>query len=97
MITDYFIICTCDNHPHTKAVLDNIEKELKTRNERTLGVEGLTGGQWVLMDYNDVIVHIFDEETRKYYDLESLWIDAPRLDVDTFAEQGEFIDLKVVE
>ena len=64
-----------------RAIADSIVQTLKARNEAPLAVEGLADGNWVLIDCNDAIVHVFDPETRIQYDLESLWRDAPRLDL----------------
>jgi len=85
--TDYFFICTGDNTPQIKAIVEHIEGQLKNHRERPLGIEGLTQGRWVLMDYNDVLVHVFDEETRMFYNLEKLWIDAPRIKVESLSNQ----------
>ncbi len=53
--------------------------------EKPLGEEGLKAGRWVLLDYGDIVVHVFHEPVREYYDIERLWIDAPRLDIDSDA------------
>ncbi len=65
-----------------RAITDNIEMQMDRRGITPHRIEGYTLGQWVLMDYGDVIVHVFDEEKRRYYDLERLWIDAPRVGVE---------------
>lgn len=65
-----------------KAIVEHIEEYLAGENVKPMGVEGRGHGRWVLMDYNDVVVHVFDEETRRYYELDKLWLDAPRVPVD---------------
>jgi len=63
---------------HTMA--DEIERLMEEHGEYKLGIEGYEESRWVLIDYGDFVVHLFDEETRRYYDLEGLWGDAPRVD-----------------
>jgi len=64
------------------AIADAILDEMKKNGHRPLGVEGVGSGQWVLVDFGDVVVHIFHHPLRQHYDLESLWIDAPRIELD---------------
>ena len=78
---DTFVILTGRSDRQVRAIADSILQTLKARNETPLAVEGLADGNWVLIDCNDAIVHVFDPETRIQYDLESLWRDAPRLDL----------------
>jgi len=78
-ITDYFVICSGESTTQVKAITEEIEERFRAEGVKPLGIEGLSHGRWVLMDYNDVIVHIFEEETRKFYELEKLWIDAERI------------------
>ncbi len=85
--TDYFFICTGDSPPQIKAIVENIEVQLKKHGERPLGIEGSAHRHWVLMDYNDVIVHVFDGETRMLYNLEKLWIDVPRVNVESLSNR----------
>jgi len=79
-IADYFLICSGKSDRQVQAIAQEIEKVLKKRGIRPLGQEGIPEGKWILMDYEDVIVHIFLEPVRKFYDLEGLWIDASRID-----------------
>ena len=79
--TDYFLICSGKSDRQVQAIAQAIEEALKKRGIRPLGQEGTLGGKWVLMDYEDVVVHIFLEPVRKFYDLEGLWVDAPRIDL----------------
>ncbi len=74
-ITDYFIICSADTEIQVKAICDTLREELSIKPWRTEGYEHL---RWVLLDYVDVVVHIFRTTERHYYNLESLWADAPR-------------------
>ncbi len=70
---DYFVICNGKSGRQVQGIADNIERGLKEMGIRPLGVEGLREGQWVLMDYGDVIVHLFDARTRDYSKLERIW------------------------
>ena len=78
----FFIICHGTNTRQVAAIADAIRTDVKSElGELPLGLEGLRTGRWVLVDYGEVVVHIFDEHQRTFYDLESLWVDAPRLPV----------------
>ncbi len=80
--TDYFVICSGRTERQTKAIHDAIYEGLKSTHGRLpQRVEGLPGARWILMDYLDVIVHVFVPETREYYRLEQLWGEAPALAV----------------
>jgi ribosome-associated protein len=80
--TDYFVICTGRTERQTKAIHDAIYEGLKSAHGRLPErVEGLPGARWILMDYLDVIVHVFVPDTREYYRLEQLWGEAPALAV----------------
>jgi len=76
-IADFFVIATVDSERQAKAVLDDIEKELKPHRKNPMSVDAESGSGWVLLDYGDVIVHIFNPITRDFYDLEDLWSNAP--------------------
>ena len=79
---DYFVICTGRSDRQTKAIHDAIHQGMKTDHSLLPGrVEGLTEARWILIDYLDVVVHIFTPETREYYRLEQLWGEAPSLAV----------------
>jgi ribosome-associated protein len=78
-ITDYFVICSAINERQLHAIADDIDKEMKKVSVKKLGMEGYREGKWVLIDYGDFIVHIFEKEIRSYYDLELLWGDAPKV------------------
>ncbi len=81
-ITDYFVIGTGMNPRHLKTVTDHIERFLKDHGRRSCGLEGYREGKWILLDLGDVVVHLFLAESRKFYDLEILWGDSPRLEID---------------
>lgn len=74
---DYFIICSADSDVQVKAIADEIEKSLKDEGIKCWHKEGYTALKWVLLDYVDVVVHIFKKESRLFYNLEKLWGDAP--------------------
>jgi ribosome-associated protein len=75
-MADYFVICSGDSDTHTRALSDYIIEELKKIKEKYLHCEGYESGHWILVDYGNVIIHLFDDETRHYYELERLWGDA---------------------
>jgi ribosome-associated protein len=75
-VTDFFVIITADSERKAKAISEHIVDELKEEGERAMHVEGLDSLHWILIDYFDVVVHIFQPDERRFYDLESLWSDA---------------------
>ena len=75
-ITDFFVICTAEVELHARAVADHIIESLKKRGIKPWHNEGYQNSRWILLDYVDVVVHIFLEETREFYGLEGLWGDA---------------------
>jgi ribosome-associated protein len=80
-ITDVFVITSGTNVRQVRTIVDEIEKSLKERTSAApRSVEGRDDASWVLLDYGDVVVHVFLAETRAYYDLDRLWADAPRVD-----------------
>ena len=87
-ITDYFVIASGRNPRHVKAASDELLKELRAAGTLRRGREGYKEGRWVLLDLNDVIVHLFLGESREHYDLEHLWGDCPVLDWQEGAAQG---------
>jgi ribosome-associated protein len=78
---DYFLICSGRSSRQVQGIADRLEEALREKGIRPLGIEGRREGHWVLMDYGDVIVHIFYEPTRSVYDLESLWSEAKLVDL----------------
>ncbi len=87
--TDYFLILSGKSDRQVQAIAQGIEETLKKRGVRPLGLEGTNEGKWILMDYEDVVVHIFLDPVRKFYDLEGLWIDAQRIDLPKGEDFGE--------
>ena len=79
---DYILIVSARSDRQVGAVYDSIQTSLKAAGHRPLGSEGQDSGQWALIDFGEVIVHVFHHPTREFYDLESLWVDAPRVDID---------------
>lgn len=79
--TDYMLICSGTTDRQVKAVADSIQEYLRKENIRPLGVEGEANSLWILLDYDDVVISVFQEETRAFYGLENLW-DAPRMEID---------------
>jgi ribosome-associated protein len=77
--TDYLVIGSGTSDRQLEAIAEGIDKELKSMGHRLVGSEGQRGGRWVLLDFGDVVVHIFHHEDRAHYDLEGLWADAPRV------------------
>jgi len=76
-VTDYFLVCSGKSTPHLRTIIDAIRTELKADGVRPLHAEGRPESGWVLLDYGDVLMHVFLEDTRAYYALERLWGDAP--------------------
>ncbi len=79
-ITEVFVIVTGTSRPHVQTLTEEVEKRLKELGRRPLREEGRREGEWVLIDYGDFIVHIFQPEQREFYGLERLWGDAPRIE-----------------
>jgi ribosome-associated protein len=80
VITDYFVICSASSNRQVKTVIEAIEDSIRELGEKPIRREGEDDAGWWLLDYVDVVVHVFGEEERAYYDLERLWRDAPRLE-----------------
>jgi ribosome-associated protein len=77
-IADFFVIASGSSERHVKTIADGVEQAMKERGLPPASTEGYDEGRWVIIDYGDVIVHVFLEELRELYDLESLWIEAKR-------------------
>ncbi len=80
VIADYFVICSGESTTQVKAIAEFVEQECALVGIRPLGREGINFGHWILLDYGDVIIHIFEKETREYYSLEKLWMDAKSIE-----------------
>ena len=82
ILADYFIIASATNTTHVKALADELEYELKEKYGRSpKQIEGYDSRNWIILDYQDVVIHIFFEETRNYYNLEKLWSDGVHVDL----------------
>ncbi|MEX0718862.1 MAG: ribosome silencing factor [Planctomycetaceae bacterium] len=79
-IVDYFVLSTATSRRQMLAIVDDADQALKVRGEKRLGREGLDGDSWILLDYGDIVLHVFSEDSRAAYDLERLWADAKRID-----------------
>ena len=84
-VADAFIICSGRSNRQVKAIAEHVQVDLKKQGIKPLSVEGKTDGHWILMDYGHVIIHVFYQPTREFYDLESLWIDAKRIETKSLA------------
>ena len=80
-LADYFVICTATSTTQIKAMSDACEEAMEKNGEQVHHIEGHRGGTWILLDFSSVVVHIFNEEARAFYDLERLWVDATPVDL----------------
>ena len=80
-LADYFLVCTGTSNTHVKTLCDYAEYTLEQLGEQMLSREGHRGNSWELLDYGSIVVHVFTEEARKFYDLERLWADAETVDI----------------
>lgn len=78
-IADYFVVCSTASERQARAIADDLRVSAKAHGVRELGVEGINDGRWILQDLGDVIVHIFHESQREFYDIEGLWADAKQV------------------
>jgi len=79
--TDFLVISTGQSDRQLETISEGVEKELKDQGHRKVGSEGERGGRWVLLDFGDVVVHVFHQDERAHYDLEGLWADVPRIEI----------------
>lgn len=79
VVADYFIIASADNVRQAEALCDNVDEVLGRAGYQCRQIEGKASGNWILMDYNDVIIHIFDKENRLFYDIERIWKDGRKI------------------
>ena len=89
VIADYFVIASASNQNQVQAMVDNADEMLDRAGYEAKQIEGTRNSSWVLMDYGDMIIHIFDEENRLFYDLERIWRDGKILDAQEFLAEGE--------
>lgn len=85
----YFILCTGDSSRQMQAIADEVEQRLRACGIRPSHVEGYRNAEWILMDYLDLVVHIFSKSARAYYDLERLWRDGEKLDINSLLKETE--------
>ena len=81
-ICDYFIITSAASSRQVKLIADEIQDELLKENIELLNKEGYNSGRWILLDYGDIVIHIFHEEDRKFYNIEGIWKDAGKIHID---------------
>ncbi len=87
--TDYFVIMSGRSTRHVQGLAEAIDSELNAKRINSKHSEGLREGLWVLLDFGDVVVHVFYHENRRFYDLEGLWHDAPRIDVEALVAEPD--------
>ena len=87
-LADYFIICTGTSNTHVRTLCDSVEFTLEQLGETMLGREGHRGNSWELLDYGTIVIHVFTEEARAFYDLERLWADAQQIDLKDIGIEG---------
>jgi ribosome-associated protein len=78
---DTFIVCSGRSHRQVSAIAESVQQDLKAKGIKPLGIEGIREGHWVLLDYGDVLIHVFYEPVRIFFDLEGLWSDAKRVEL----------------
>ena len=78
-IADYFIVCSTNNERQARAITDDLRVSMKALGLRELGVEGINDARWILQDFGDLVIHIFHESQREFYDIEGLWADARKV------------------
>ncbi len=88
-LADYFVICNGTSTTQVRALADAVEEILDKAGEQPHHIEGHRGGQWTLMDYSSVVIHIFTEEGREFYSLERLWSDAEQVDITPLLKASE--------
>ena len=88
-LADYFVIATATSSTQIKAMSDACEEAMEKNGESAHHIEGHRGGTWLLLDFSSVVVHVFTDETRKFYDLERLWGDAENVDISAYLNNEE--------
>jgi ribosome-associated protein len=78
-ISDYFVICSTSNERQARAIAEDLRLKMREMGKPELGVEGLQDGRWVLQDFADIVLHVFHESQREFYDIEGLWADAKQV------------------
>lgn len=83
VVADYFIIATGTSTTHVQSLSENLEELLATEGYRMHHKEGYHGGRWILLDYHDIVIHLFSKEEREFYNLERIWADANTMSIDS--------------
>lgn len=88
-LADFFVICSAESQPQIRAISEFVDAVLSKEGTKPIGIEGREGGVWVLMDYGDVIFHVFKEEARQFYGLDRFWGDAPQISLAQIAQDAD--------
>ena len=88
-ITDYFIVTSGSSSRQVQTIAKHIVRRMREEGFKVYGMEGEQQGHWVLIDYNDVVIHVFYQPVREFYDLEGLWVEAPRVELEPSSREGE--------
>ncbi|GBC61789.1 ribosome silencing factor [Desulfonema ishimotonii] len=96
-IADAFIVCSGRSNRQVSAIAEHIQRELKKQKIKPLSVEGIKEGHWVLLDYGDVIIHVFYDSVRNFYDLEGLWADAERIKTPALIDYEQKLETEAEE
>lgn len=88
-VADYFVIGSAQSSSQVKAIADEIEEKMEKAGFTAVHREGYNGAMWILLDYSDIVCHIFNTETRGFYDIERLWSDAKKLDVEKLIQRED--------
>lgn len=94
ILADYFVIANGTSTTHTKTLAEEVEYQLSQNGVEPNRTEGYNGSSWVILDYGDIVVHVFYKETRDYYQLERLWADGEKIDIERFLTEGDQIEVK---
>ena len=89
IVADYFVIANGTSTTHTKTLAEEVEYQLSQNGVEPNRTEGYNGSSWVILDYGDIVVHVFYKETRDYYQLERLWADGEKIDIERFLTEGD--------
>ena len=82
VMTDYFVICTGNSNTHIKSLSGEVEYKLGEKGVKPMGIDGYDSGLWIVMDYGNIMLHIFNREQRDFFKLEKLWADAEDIDIE---------------
>lgn len=88
-VADYFIIGSAQSTTQVKAIADEIEEKMAKAGFSAMHREGYNGAMWILLDYSDIVCHIFNSETREFYDIERLWSDAKKIDIEKLIQRED--------